>query len=94
MSEHVKRGATRYEDREITYEWDAEDPINSVWCCTECGDTLELRQRQDQINYVEIGCSCGAASLELRIADLLQFEMPEWDTRTIAELGRGRFGDD
>lgn len=93
MSEHVKRGATRHEDREVTYEYDAEDPINSVWCCTECGDQLELRQRQGQVDYVEVGCSCGAASLDLRIADLLQFEMDEWDTVTVAELGRERFGD-
>jgi len=94
MSEHVKRGATRYEDREVTYEYDAEEPINSVWCCTECGDRLELRQRQGQVDYVEVGCSCGAASLELRIADLLEFKMDEWDTVTVAELGRGRFEDD
>lgn len=94
MSEHVKRGATRHENREVTYDPLADDPINSVWCCTECGDELELRQRQRQVNYVEIGCSCGAASLDLRIADLLDFEMDEWDTVTVAELGRGRFGDD
>ena len=91
MTDHVKRGATKHEDRAVEYEFDAEDPINSVWCCIECGDRLELRQRQEQVNYVEIGCSCGAESLELRIADLLQFSMETWDTETVAELGRGPF---
>jgi len=94
MTEHVKRGAKRRQDREVEYDALADEPINSVWCCTECGDPLELRQRQGHVNYVEVGCSCGAATLSLRIADLLEFEMPEWDTETVASLGRGEFQND
>lgn len=93
MSENVKRGATRHEGREVSYEWDADNPINPVWCCTECGDPLELRQRQEQVDYVEIGCPCGAAVLDLRLADVLQFSMDEWDTRTISDLERGPFAE-
>jgi len=93
MSDHVKRGATKHENREVSYEYDADDEIISVWCCTECGDRLEIRNRKGQVNYVEIGCSCGAESLDLRIADLLEFSMGSWDTTTSHKLGRGKFAD-
>jgi len=90
MSDHVKRGAERHVDREVTYDTMADDEINSVWCCTECGDELELRYRPASgHNYVSVGCSCGAESLDLRIADLLEFKMESWDTVVAHKLNRG-----
>lgn len=93
MSEHVKRGATKHKNRDVSYDWNGPEggQINSVWCCDECGDTLEVRQRAGKHAYVEIGCSCGASSLDLRISDLFEFEMESWDTVTVSELGRGSY---
>jgi len=51
----------------------------------------ELRNRAGQVDYVEIGCECGAESLDLRVADILEFEMGQWDTKTVHELGRGTY---
>jgi len=91
VTEHVKRGATLHKDRDVSYEWDGieDGNINSVWHCDECGDRLELRQRRGQELYVSIGCPCGAASLDVRIADILGCDVEEWDTKTADRLGRG-----
>lgn len=86
MSEHVKRGAELYENRPIEYVAADGDGIYAVWKCTECGEKLELRQRDGRHAYTEIGCGCGAASLDLRIADLLDLDIEAWDTETV--MGR------
>ena len=88
MSDHIKRGAERHTDRTITYDTMDDDAINSVWCCTECGEPLEVRQRKSHA-YVSLGCPCGAESLDLRMADLLEFKMEAWDTKVVHKLGRG-----
>ena len=87
MSEHVKRGATKHEDRDVSAKWDGIDDgnINSVWACTECDSPLEVRQRRGLDAYISLGCDCGANSLDLRVADLLSFEMDSWDTDTVQE---------
>lgn len=96
MSEHVKRGATKVTDRETEYGWSGpdDDYINSVWVCRECGEPLEIRQRRGREAYVSIECECCTESLDVRIADLFDFEMETWDTATVAELGRGEFDAD
>jgi hypothetical protein len=93
VTDHVKRGATKHTDREVSYEYNGIDGghIVSVWCCEECGEPLELRYRAGNEAYAAIGCPCGAQSLDVRIADILQFEMEAWDTRTVSDLGRGEF---
>jgi hypothetical protein len=90
MSEHVKRGATKHEDRDTSYEWDGVEDgrINSIWCCTECDEPLEVKQRRGLDAYISLECGCGAASLDLRVADILEFEIDEWDTKTVRNLGR------
>ncbi len=93
MAEHVKRGATKFTDRDVSYGWNGkeDDSINSVWICEECDEPLEIRQRRGRHAYISIGCSCGAESLDMRVSDLFDFEMEAWDTATISELGRGEF---
>jgi hypothetical protein len=90
MSEHVKRGATKETNREVRYEWDTGDRshINSIWCCTECDSVLEVRQRADRPAYISLECDCGAEALDLRVGDLLEFEMDSWGAKTVSELGR------
>jgi len=94
-TEHVKRGATKVTDRETEYDWSAREDggINSVWVCRECNQPLEIRQRRGNDAYVSIECECCAESLDLRIADIFDFEMETWDTETVHKLGRGEFGE-
>lgn len=80
MSEHVKRGAELHRDRPVGYDMLEEEAIYGVWHCTECDDKLELRQRRGYHAYTEIGCSCGAVSLDLRIADILDIDVDLWET--------------
>jgi len=90
MTEHVKRGMTVHKDREIAYKGrHDENPINSVYFCQKCEDKIEVRCRAAQANYVELGCGCGAVSIDLRIGDILGLDIEEWDTKLAHELGRG-----
>lgn len=88
MSDHVKRGAELHHDRPVEKDVLEDNAIYAVWTCAECGDDLQLRQRRGQHAYTEIGCGCGAASLDLRIADLLDLDIEAWTTETIEERQR------
>lgn len=83
MNDHVKRGVELHRDRPVEYDMLEENAIYGVWHCSECGEKLELRQRRGQHAYTEIGCDCGAASLDLRIADTLDLDIDEWDTELV-----------
>jgi hypothetical protein len=86
MSDHIKRGATLHTERDTSTDWDSIDDgrINSEWCCKECGGNVKAKQRRGLNAYISLECDCGAASLDLRIADLLEFEIDAWDTVSVA----------
>jgi hypothetical protein len=86
MSKHIKRGAELHVDRDTSTEWGGIDDgrINSEWQCNDCGGNIKAKQRRGLDAYISLECDCGAASLDLRIADILDFEVDAWDTVTIA----------
>ena len=85
MSDHVKRGATLHTNRDTSTEWEGIDDgrINSEWKCVECGGAVKAKQRRGNDAYVSLECDCGAASLDLRIADVFDFEVEAWDNKTV-----------
>jgi len=89
MTDHVKRGATLHTDRDTSTEWDGIDDgrINAEWQCVECDGIVKAKQRRGLDAYISLECDCGAASLDVRIADVFDFEIDVWDTVTIAEIG-------
>lgn len=91
MSEHVKRGAELQKDRDVEYNISMHDAISGVWHCEQCGGKLELRQRTGRPAYTEISCECGAVSLDVRIADTLDLDIDEWDTKAPHELDRTEY---
>lgn len=88
MSDHVKRGALQIDNRDMDTEWEGSDDgrVNAVWMCQECDTPLEVHQRRGRDAYVSIECRCGAESLDLRIADIFDFDMETWDTEITAKL--------
>ena len=91
MTDHVKRGATLHTDRDTSREWDGIDDgrINAEWRCVECDGIVKAKQRRGNNAYVSLECDCGAASLDLRIADVFDFEVDAWDTETVTPDERG-----
>jgi len=89
MSEHVKRGATKHTNRDMRTDWEGIDDegVNSRWFCTECDAHLRIHQRRGLHAYITVECPCGAESLDLRVADIFDFEMETWDTDPIVEGG-------
>jgi hypothetical protein len=85
MSDHIKRGMELHTNRDTSTEWRGIDDgrLNSVWVCQECGGDLKAKQRRGNDAYVSLECECAAASVDLRIADTLQFEVETVDTETI-----------
>lgn len=84
MTDHVKRGMKIHTDRSVTTEWDGMDDgnVNAVVRCTECGEKIEMRYRRGMDAYVELGCPCGARSLDLRIGGVVGLDIDEWDADT------------
>ena len=84
MSEHVKRGMTRHENRKVTTEYEGIDDgnINSVVRCKYCGQKIEMRNRRGMENYVELSCPCGAESLDIRIGCIVGLDIDSWEADT------------
>jgi len=84
MKDHVKRGMKTHTDRSVTTEWDGLDDgnVNAVVRCTECGEKIEMRYRRGMDTYVELGCPCGARSVDLRIGGLIGIDIDEWEADT------------
>ena len=87
MPEHVKRGATLHTERDTSKEWEGNEDgrINSEWRCVDCAGVVKAKQRRGLSAYISLECDCGAASLDLRVADILDFEVEAWDTVAVTK---------
>jgi len=88
MGEHIRRGATLERDVDVPGDMSDDGFVLGEHYCTECDSQVYLRARSREAAYVRLGCDCGAASLALRIADVVEGDLERngielWEKRDI-----------